>query len=156
MSYRCFSFHHCDNKHQYLSYLDFVSEILPKTPLNDFLENLDSMVKLCKENNITPIIMTMPPLVGDRWFENVSKNLNKENIAKFLGENPGDKLSRNNELYNLNIIDYAIKNDVKIADVRKLFLQQDDYRKLMCLDGIHPNQDGYDLMAKFWIEFFEK
>ena len=56
----------------------------------------------------------------------------------------------------MNIIDYAIKNDVKIADVRKLFLQQDDYRKLMCLDGIHPNQDGYDLMAKFWIEFFEK
>ena len=87
------------------------------------LEILLYIDKVCKENNITPIIMTMPPLVGDRWFENVSKNLNKENIAKFLGENPGDKLSRNNELYNLNIIDYAIKNDVKIADVRKLFLQ---------------------------------
>ena len=146
----------CDYDWNIVSDATNFSEIFPKTPLNDFLENLDSMVKLCKENNITPIIMTMPPLVGDRWFENVTKNLNKENIAKFLGENPGDKLSRNNEFYNLNIVEYAIKNDVKIADVRKLFLQQDDYRKLMCLDGIHPNQDGYDLLAKFWIEFFDK
>ena len=117
----------CDYDWNAVSDATNFSEIFPKTPLNDFLENLDSMVKLCKEN-----------------------------IAKFLGENPGDKLSRNNEFYNLNIVEYAIKNDVKIADVRKLFLQQDDYRKLMCLDGIHPNQDGYDLMAKFWIEFFEK
>ena len=63
----------CDYDWNIVSDATAFSEILPKTPLNDFLENLDSMVKLCKENNITPIIMTMPPLVGDRWFENISK-----------------------------------------------------------------------------------
>ena len=58
----------CDYDWNAVSDATVFSEILPKTPLNDFLENLDSMVKLCKENNITPIIMTMPPLVGDLWF----------------------------------------------------------------------------------------
>ena len=146
----------CDYDWNIVSGATNFSEIFPKTPLNDFLMILDSMVKLCKENNITPIIMTMPPLVGDRWFENVSKNLNKEKIAEFLGNNPGAKLSGNNELYNSNILAYATENNVQIADVRKLFLSQKDYKEFMCLDGIHPNQDGYDLMAKFWIEFFEK
>ena len=85
------------------------SEILPKTPLNDFLENLDSMVKLCKENNITPIIMTMPPLVGDRWFENVSKNLNKENIAK-LTDLGVDFISSGALTHSAPILDISLKN----------------------------------------------
>ena len=86
--------------------------------------------------------------------------INKDDLTNEMDLNFGNDFvglmneeNLNNEFYNLNIVEYAIKNDVKIADVRKLFLQQDDYRKLMCLDGIHPNQDGYDLLAKFWIEF---
>jgi lysophospholipase L1-like esterase len=29
-------------------------------------------------------------------------------------------------------------------------LSAPDYRDLMCLDGIHPNEEGYKYMATIW------
>ena len=34
--------------------------------------------------------------------------------------------------------------------MRKAMLESDNYRELMCKDGIHPNEEGYKYMAKIW------
>lgn len=124
-------------------------QTLPRVPLEDYLRITDEMVTLLRENKITPLIMTMPPLVGDRWFNHISNGHNKENINKFVNNVP-DKLYRNHELYNLNLMEYCYKNNVQMVDMRKAMLSAPDYRNLMCLDGIHPNEDGYKYMATIW------
>lgn len=123
----------------------------PKVPLADYLNILDQMVTECKKHGFTPLLMTMPSLVPDWWINTISKGLNKDNILKFLGGNY-DKLYRNHEIYNLHLLEYIYKNNIEFVDMRRTLLESADYRDLMCLDGIHPNEKGYELMSKVWIE----
>lgn len=127
---------------------------LQKTPLQDYLRILDEMVKTCREHKFTPVLMTMPALVPETWVETISKGLNKENILKFIGGNC-DKLYRNHEIYNTYLVKYAYENNVQIVDMRLALLESENYKKLMCLDGIHPNEDGYKLMSQVWIDFLK-
>lgn len=125
------------------------TEHLPRTPLEDYLRITDEMVKAMRDHKITPLIMTMPPLVPDRWFEHISRELNRENILKFLKGNP-HKPYENHERYNINLVKYAQENKVQTVDMRLAMLSAPDYRELMCKDGIHPNEQGYAYMAEIW------
>ncbi len=124
----------------------------PKVPLKEFIETLDVMVKECQKRDIKPVLMTMPALVHERWFETISKNLNRENILRFIGGNT-DKLYRNHEIYNIYLTDYANRNNIQIVDMRLALLETEDYREYMCMDGIHPNEKGYELMGRVWENF---
>ncbi len=126
------------------------AEHFPRTTLDDFCTKLDEMVNAVRLNKITPLIMTMPPLVQDRWFSHICEGQNKDEILKVCEQNPY-KLYQNHEAYNLCLLEYAYKNNVQIVDMRKEFLLAKNNRDLMCLDGIHPNQEGYKFMAGIWI-----
>lgn len=125
-------------------------ELKPRTPLSDYLRILDEMVQTAKANGARPVVMTTPSLVADRWFNHICRGQNEENIRKFLGECPSDRLGKLHEMYNLNLMEYCVKNNVFMVDMRKAILEAPDYRTLMCLDGIHPNQEGYSYMATVW------
>ena len=56
------------------------AEHLPRTTLPDFIAKIDEMVKACRNAKVTPLIMTMPPLVGDWWFEHICNGQNKDAI----------------------------------------------------------------------------
>ncbi len=120
-----------------------------RVPLQDFMKILDEMVSSCRANKITPILMTMPPLVGDRWFNHICKNYDEKAVKEFTKDIP-DVLYRNHEIYNMHIVKYAFTNAVQLVDMRLAMLETPDYRKLMCEDGIHPNKDGYRFMASVW------
>lgn len=122
-----------------------------KVPLPLYLKTLDEMIKTCRAHKITPLIMTMPSIVADRWFEHICIGNNKENILKFLGGDP-TKLYRAHERYNMALLKYAYENNVQIVDMRMAMLNHQDYRQIMCQDGIHPNQEGYKYMSQIWIE----
>ena len=132
----------------------------PRVPLSDFMRIIDEMVQTARTNGAVPVLMTMPRLVADRWFTHITRGLDENIIRKFLGGESGnvesdtraaiDRLSVNHEIYNLNIIEYANANNVFLVDMRKSLLETRDYRALMCLDGIHPNTEGYKFMATVW------
>lgn len=126
-----------------------------KVPLKDFLSILKEMVLTLRNNQITPLIMTMPPLVNDFWFNHLCKNYEKEKILTFVKNNE-NKFYQNHEIYNLSLIEFAVKNKIQFVDMRREFLLQSDNRDFMCLDGIHPNQKGYELMGKIWINQLPK
>lgn len=125
------------------------AEHLPRTTLPDFIAKIDEMVKACRNAKVTPLIMTMPPLVGDWWFEYICNGQNKDAILKVCKNNPY-RPYQNHELYNMHLYNYALQNNVQIVDMRKAMLESDNYRELMCKDGIHPNEEGYKYMAKIW------
>ena len=134
---------------------DITKEHSPRVTLEDYIRIIDEMVTLLRTNKITPLIMTMPPLVPDRWFNHISRDLNKENILKFLSNNPY-KLYQNHELYNNALLKYSYEHNVQIVDMREAMLLHDNYRNLMCMDGIHPNEDGYRYMSEVWIRALPK
>lgn len=122
----------------------------PRNPLPDFLRMLDESVETLRAHKITPLLMTMPPLVPDRWYKTITDGQNKKNIDTFLS---GDAfgLYRAHELYSLSIEKYALSHGVQYIDMRMAMLGAKDYRSLMCEDGIHPNASGYAYMADVWI-----
>lgn len=120
-----------------------------RCPLPDFMRILDEMVVAARNAKITPILMTMPPLVGDWWFENICIDQNRSAIEKFVGKDIYS-LYRRHELYSLKIAEYARVHNVFLVDMRQAMLEHSDYRTLMCKDGIHPNLEGYKYMATVW------
>jgi lysophospholipase L1-like esterase len=50
------------------------------------------------------------------------------------------------------MLKYAKENDIICIDFRSELLKQNNYNDLICLDGIHPNEKGYELMSQIWIE----
>lgn len=117
-------------------------EHLPNTPINIFGEKLQSIIDIFKKVNITPILMALPPLEPAKYFEWLSRDLNKENILKFLGDI--HKIYRWQEAYSEIVVQTAKDNGLRIINVRKDFLISNNYSSKFCTDGIHPNEAGHD------------
>lgn len=66
------------------------------------------------------------------------------------------RLYQNQELYSITAANLARALNVQTVDMRSEFLAHPNYRDLMCLDGVHPNQAGYDFMAEVWKREIEK
>ena len=120
-----------------------------RTPLPDFMRILDEMVHTVREHKMTPILMTMPPIVAERWYNTICNGADPKIIKDYLLGDIQD-LYRKHELYSLCITEYCWKNNVQFVDMRKAMLELYDYREEMCLDGIHPNAKGYAYMATIW------
>lgn len=125
----------------------------PKTPLALFSKNLQAMVDAFKAFKLIPILMTLPPLEPNRYFNWVSRGLNPANILNWLGDI--NKIYRWQELYNDEVADIARKNDLHIIDVRKPFLLSDQYSSLICDDGIHPNEQGHEAIYSAFMDYLQ-
>lgn len=121
----------------------------PRVILDDFIRIIGEMVNACRENKITPVLMTMPPLVPDWWYEHICNSYNADAVNTFTKNTP-DVLYRNHEIYNMHIVKFCYENNVQFVDMRLAMLESENYRNLMCRDGIHPNADGYAYMAGIW------
>jgi acyl-CoA thioesterase-1 len=125
----------------------------PKTDFNQFEKQLKETVQFLKAKQIIPILMTLPPLNADRYLKWVSKNnpLAEMNILKWLGS--VTRIYWWQERYSSMIIKVAEETMTRWIDVRGAFLQYPDFNKFLCVDGIHPNQDGHKIIADKIIDF---
>ena len=126
---------------------------LPKTDFSHFGDNLKSMVQMIKSYNKKPVLMTLPPIIADKYFDFiVSQGNNKENIKTFLGDI--QIIYRRQEMYSNEICKVARITNVDLVDVRQKFLQANDMQKLYCQDGIHPNCNGQKLIMQAFLEYY--
>lgn len=125
----------------------------PKTDFNMFEKMLTEAIHFLKSQQITPILMSLPPLNADNYFKWVSKN-NPEaekNILKWLGS--VTKIYWWQERYNSTILKVSEMTKTKYIDVRGAFLEHPDYTEFLCLDGIHPNRAGHKIICDKVLEF---
>ncbi|ULQ58679.1 SGNH/GDSL hydrolase family protein [Brucepastera parasyntrophica] len=125
----------------------------PKTPIHRFIGQLQGIIDIFKSFSISPILMSLPPLEPFRYFEWLSRGLNKENIMKWL--NDINKIYRWQEAYNDIVTDTAIKNDLRLINVRRNFLVSDHYTSKICSDGIHPNQAGHESIFNSCLSYLQ-
>lgn len=125
----------------------------PKTDFKQFEKQLTETVEFLKNHKIIPVLMTLPPLNADRYLKWVSKNnpLAEVNILKWLGS--VTKIYWWQERYSSTIIRVAEATKTRWIDIRGAFLQYPDFNKFLCVDGIHPNQDGHRIIADKILEF---
>ena len=62
-----------------------LSEHDAETPLQTFRKTYEVLIEKTYESGSQPILLTLPPLDSERFFQWVSQGLNKENILHFLG-----------------------------------------------------------------------
>ncbi len=145
------------------------AEHLQRCPLDEFSRLMEEAVSVARQNKITPVIMIPTPLVPEWWLNNICIGNDAAAIVKFINKKylqdqkaaAGDclqdlkraaaiRLYKNQELFSLKAAAIARALGVQIVDIRSEFLAHPNYKTLMCLDGVHPNQAGYDFMAEIW------
>lgn len=127
------------------------SEITQKVPLADFKHIASEMVDTSRENKITPVLVTAPDLAIPYWKEYITRGLDKEKIAQFIGHDPY-VLLRNQEEYMEALRQIAKEKNVQLIDMRVEFRKTSDPMSLMCKDGVHPNIEGHKLMADVFVK----
>lgn len=109
------------------------------------------MVDTSRENKITPVLVTAPDLAIPYWKEYITRGLDKEKIAQFIGHDPY-VLLRNQEEYMEALRQIAKEKNVQLIDMRVEFRKTSDPMSLMCKDGVHPNIEGHKLMADVFVK----
>jgi acyl-CoA thioesterase-1 len=127
----------------------------PKTDFYTFETKLKDTLNFLKNNNILPVLMTLPPLCAERYLQWVSKNnpLAEKNILQWLGS--VSKIYWWQEKYSSAIVRIAEETKTKWIDVRGAFLEYPDFTKFLCRDGIHPNESGHRIIADKIIHYLK-
>ncbi|PYG85816.1 lysophospholipase L1-like esterase [Ruminiclostridium sufflavum DSM 19573] len=123
----------------------------PKTTIDNFKCSLQNMIDMFKKKGITPIMMNLPPLEPERYFNWISRGLNKENILHWLGDVA--KIYRWQEAYNNAAEWIARQNNCRLLNVRESFLISNNYSSHFCADGIHPNEKGQRKILESFLAF---
>lgn len=119
-------------------------EHLPAVSPGIFKKTYSQVIEEVKTAGSIPVLFSLPPLNAKRFFEWVSRGLNKENILSWLGDI--DFIYRWQESYNSAVLQIAKKHDVPLVDIRKAFLENRRYNDLICIDGMHPSKQGHALI----------
>jgi len=117
-------------------------------PIDQFRQIYISMIAKVRACGSHPVMLTLPPLVSERFFSWVSRGLDQNNIMKFLGGD-AEYIYRWHEQYDLMVREIAAEQNVPLLDIRSAVLSQPDYQSLVCIDGMHPNCRGHRVIADF-------
>lgn len=122
-------------------------EHLPNSTISDFINIYTQLIKEVKEMQKIPVRLSLPPIDSKKYIKRISNNLNEENILKWMNGNV-QFLSNWHERYNIELFKLALNNNIQIIDITSKFLEEKDYGKYLCDDGIHPNEEGHKLIAR--------
>lgn len=126
-------------------------EHLPSTPISSFTAAYENMLKDILNAGAKPIMLNLPPLDAQKFFNWVSKDNNPDNILTWLGD--VDHIFRWHRDYNDAVCDIAVKNNIPLIDIRCAFLKLGNYSDYICDDGMHANEKGHRLIADSILQF---
>lgn len=118
----------------------------PNTMLKDFHSTYSLVIDRIREKSAVPVMLSLPAIDSNLFFDFVSRGLNKGNIAKWLGGTP-NYISNWHEQYNLEIFKLGLHKQVPVIDITTAFLSKRNLADYYCVDGMHPNEAGHELIA---------
>lgn len=124
----------------------------PKTPIAVFEQTYLQLIEHVRKSGLTPILLNLPPVDHARYFTWIGRELNADNILKWLGGS-SEFIYRWHEQYNVAVHRIAQTANVKLIDIRSVFLQRRDYCEYLSDDGIHPNETGHALIAEAVMQY---
>ncbi|MGD9560351.1 MAG: SGNH/GDSL hydrolase family protein [Oscillospiraceae bacterium] len=110
------------------------------------------MVEHLREEAVTPVLVTLPPLDAERHLHFIGKNeQGRQNILQWLGD--VHMIYRFHEMYSRIVEKVAKQTNSILVDVRSRFLDKHNLRELLGLDGIHLSPAGYGLYQQVFADF---
>lgn len=125
-------------------------EHLPKTGLDEFRVSLVLLIERVRALGSVPVLLSLPPISSTSYFDYFSRGMNDVDRANILCWMGGDveRISRWHESYNEVLFDVAEAMGVVICDITHPFCDYSGgWKNLLCVDGIHPNMLGHQLIA---------
>jgi lysophospholipase L1-like esterase len=118
----------------------------PKTPAELFEKNMKEMISSVQRAGMTPILVNLPPVHAEQYFHFIARNgLSESNILHWLGD--VFHIYRYQERYSMLVTHVAKECGCRILDVRSAFLNLRNSASLFCRDGIHPTEEGQELIG---------
>ena len=121
---------------------------------NTFTECYKNAIARVRERGAEVLVANMIPIAHERYMQTISKNNSYENILAWLGDT--SMLYRFQEHYNRVVEQVAYETHCPLIDLRSEFLLSHDYTALISKDGIHPTEQGHDLIEKTLRDFLKK
>jgi len=129
------------NKNPYLNHP-------PALSINDLATNLNSIIDRLRENFITVILLTPPPLDEKKYLKLLNQSFGN-NIDFFIKTKGG--IAAWHKKYVEKIRTVALEREIFLIDIYGEFEKADSQEHLVSLDGLHPTEKGYQLMAKKFV-----
>ncbi len=120
----------------------------PFTPVKEFCDTLCKMAAKVKQAGKKLFFINLPPIDAQAYFRSFTKG-NREmgdKVLRWLG--CVDRIYWWHEMYSIAVQTVAQACDAILINVRGEFLAKGDFRKYICIDGIHPNDAGYGLISQ--------
>ncbi|MDY6289728.1 MAG: SGNH/GDSL hydrolase family protein [Bacteroidales bacterium] len=119
----------------------------PLLSFGQFREFYANAITKCQAIGARVALLTLPTLLPQRYFDLVSRNLNRDNLKQWMG---GDvcSLSRWNEQYNEEILSLAAQYQVPVIDINPSFLRHHFLEDCYSDDGMRPNNIGHTVIAE--------
>ncbi len=119
----------------------------PKTPAELYEKNMKEMISSVRRVGITPILVNLPPIHAEQYFHFIARNgLSEKNILHWLGD--VFHIYRYQERYSMLATRVAKECGCRLLDVRSAFLNLWSSASLFCRDGIHPTEEGQELIGQ--------
>lgn len=121
----------------------------PKTGLVQFRSTYTQMIQRIRELGSVPVMLSLPLMDGTKFFEFTTRTMSaieREHILAWLGGQL-ERIRNYHDMYNLEIFRLAQEMRVPMVDITTPFLDNRDYTRYICADGIHPSQEGHNLIA---------
>lgn len=119
----------------------------PKLTLAQFLAAYNRVIDRVEKAGAIPVLLSLPELDSQRFFDHVSKGLDRENIMKWL-KGDVNNIAHWHEQYNIEVFKLGISRGIRVIDISSAFLRQRRISDYLCEDGMHPNEAGHRLIAE--------
>lgn len=125
---------------------DPLGQHICNTPIPLFREKYKELIYRVLQNGGKPVLLNLPPIDSKRYFQWVSRGLNRKNLIAYLGEI--DSIHDWQALYSKAVEELAAEIKVPLIDIRSGFMRMKSFSDYLCADGIHPNEKGHLLISK--------
>lgn len=126
-----------------------------KTSVKEFSLYYGEIIKKLIKKRVKVVTCSIVPIDSERFFNNVIGNLtDKQKILEFF-KGDYNTIHRHQETFNNEILKNSYKYGVSVIDLRRKFLQSNEFCALMCNDGIHPNAEGHSEILESIVEFLQ-
>ena len=116
----------------------------PKTRVEEFSALYKSVLQKFKAAGVKTIVCTIVPISSSLYFENVINRVSDgEKVLQFF-KGDVNTIHRHQEMFNNEILKNSYAEGVRVIDLRKEFLDSNEFETLICRDGIHPNALGHE------------
>ena len=118
----------------------------PTVPPNAFHTMYRKLIEGIKSIGAEPIALNLIPIDAESFFKWISRKADGRRVLEWLGDE--NMLYRWHEYYSRTVERVAQETGCRLIDLRGKLLLDRSYCRMICGDGLHPNEKGHELIRK--------